>query len=814
VPVGSLRAVDSSKAAGTVIAVERCEYVTADLLLRLSVRVPFELPSARPLLLVEREAVEHSYTPLLSCAARAPLKDAEEWMWRGAFAVPPDLACDPHALFALRLRDEVLFALPAPSERAFCTPQPRKGEESARTWPYAVRRGALLFVVTCQLCVAPGWSSAGALADGSLGARPGGEPAPEKPALPSGGPCEPAHEVPSPPSGGPGEPARQGPSPPSGGPCEPSPPAGGPAQPAPETPSQPPGGGSGEPAGETPPKEGGAGQSSTTTSTTPAPSSTSTAPQAATPAPADAAAPAVVLERRQKTTAARKVAAGKASKVAAAHAHRDRGGVNTSMGGAPAVANNVAPAPGVVAAEAGALAAELASSAASAQALGFYRIPLFLLPIYRAAAVQYGVPWQILAAINEIETDYGSDLSVSSVGAVGWMQFMPATWIQYGVDALNAGYADPYNPVDAIFAAARYLHAAGAASDLRAAILAYNHSEAYASSVLLRAKLISSYPKSAIATLTGLVDARLPVTGKQVAWKMLAPAASPSSATAGATLLPSKTAANGSAPATPGSSAPPSPAAVAAAATGTGGAAARAPQMVDLLSARNAAVVAVQDGRILRLGSSRKLGKYVVLRDVYGDVLTYAGLGSIAPSDAPPKALPTPVKPPVAGASETRSHRANHALPLRVGSVVAKGTVLGHVRVPLGAQDGHLHFAIRPAGDPKTIDPRPILANWRQLNAALHPQGATGESSLLGAGASLKASVAKVAHSTGAGGTTPSPLVLSGELTATQWDQLIARIAVLPAPKVAVKPSFAAIPDPQTSANNRGSGKSPLSSGG
>ena len=95
------------------------------------------------------------------------------------------------------------------------------------------------------------------------------------------------------------------------------------------------------------------------------------------------------------------------------------------------------------------------------------------------AAVQYGVPWQILAAINEIETDYGNDLSVSTAGAVGWMQFMPATWMQYGVDALDAGYADPYNPVDAIFAAARYLGAAGAAKDLRAAIFAYNHSAEY-----------------------------------------------------------------------------------------------------------------------------------------------------------------------------------------------------------------------------------------------------------------------------------------------------------------------------------------------
>src|SRR6202023_3095008 len=127
-----------------------------------------------------------------------------------------------------------------------------------------------------------------------------------------------------------------------------------------------------------------------------------------------------------------------------------------------------------------------AGSAASAQALSYYRIPLFLLPIYQAAAAQYGVPWQILAAINEIETNYGNDLAVSSAGAVGWMQFMPATWIQYGVDALNAGYADPYNPVDAVFAAARYLRAAGAASNLPAAILAYNHSEEYVASVLLR----------------------------------------------------------------------------------------------------------------------------------------------------------------------------------------------------------------------------------------------------------------------------------------------------------------------------------------
>ena len=67
----------------------------------------------------------------------------------------------------------------------------------------------------------------------------------------------------------------------------------------------------------------------------------------------------------------------------------------------------------------------------------------------------------MLAAINEIETDYGRNLNVSSAGALGWMQFIPSSWRTYGVDANSDGKKDPYNPVDAIFAAARYLKAAG-----------------------------------------------------------------------------------------------------------------------------------------------------------------------------------------------------------------------------------------------------------------------------------------------------------------------------------------------------------------
>src|SRR5207248_4410376 len=140
-----------------------------------------------------------------------------------------------------------------------------------------------------------------------------------------------------------------------------------------------------------------------------------------------------------------------------------------------------------------------------------FRIPPFLLPLYQAAGIQYDVPWQVLAGINEIETDYGRNLSVSSAGAVGWMQFLPSTWKRWGVDANGDGVADPYNPVDAIFSAARYLHAAGASKNIGQAIFAYNHASWYVQSVLLRAKLIGGMPDQLIGALTGLVSGHFPV---------------------------------------------------------------------------------------------------------------------------------------------------------------------------------------------------------------------------------------------------------------------------------------------------------------
>ena len=209
---------------------------------------------------------------------------------------------------------------------------------------------------------------------------------------------------------------------------------------------------------------------------------------------------------------------------------------------------------------------------------------------------------------------------------------MPATWLQYGVDALNAGYADPYNPVDAIFAAARYLRAAGAASEPHSAILAYNHSEEYAASVLLRAKLISTYPKSVIATLTGLIDARLPVTGKQFSWRA-APAPSPSTNSSATANAGRRAAArNDAAPrrrrpaATVGrqSDSQPRPPARRRArcplrrprqqrrTRPAAGTAASRLQLVELMSAPNASVVAVQDGRIAQ---ARQLAHARQLRD-------------------------------------------------------------------------------------------------------------------------------------------------------------------------------------------------------
>jgi hypothetical protein len=148
------------------------------------------------------------------------------------------------------------------------------------------------------------------------------------------------------------------------------------------------------------------------------------------------------------------------------------------------------------------------------QALAQFAVPPFLLPIYAAAGRAYGVPWNLLAAINQIETDFGRiQRQVSSAGALGWMQFMPGTWERYGVDASGDGVADPFNPVDAIYAAARYLAASGAPGDLRRAVLAYNHADWYADRVLSTAGVYGSLPSGIVAESGSLAFGRFPVRG-------------------------------------------------------------------------------------------------------------------------------------------------------------------------------------------------------------------------------------------------------------------------------------------------------------
>jgi hypothetical protein len=122
-------------------------------------------------------------------------------------------------------------------------------------------------------------------------------------------------------------------------------------------------------------------------------------------------------------------------------------------------------------------------------------VPPILIPIYNRAANAYGLGPQgpsVLASINGVESAFGSNMGPSSAGAVGWMQFLPSTWESWGVDANGDGVRDPYNPEDAIFAAAAYLSASGMPADTYGAIYSYNHADWYVQEVLANAACYGS----------------------------------------------------------------------------------------------------------------------------------------------------------------------------------------------------------------------------------------------------------------------------------------------------------------------------------
>jgi hypothetical protein len=426
-----------------------------------------------------------------------------------------------------------------------------------------------------------------------------------------------------------------------------------------------------------------------------------------------------------------------------------------------------------------------------------FDVPAFLLPIYQAAGAAYDIPWQVLAAINQVETNFGSDLNVSSAGAVGWMQFLPSTWNKYAVPASRTGAADPYNAADAIFSAAKYLNAAGATTNLPAAIYAYNHSDAYVQSVMLRAELLAGVPSTLVDSVSSLAEGNFPIELRYHP-RYTSLATSPRSGHSGRS----------------GNTNAPAPAAIAAAfESKTLG---HAPRSTEIFAARHAAAVAVQAGTIVAIGHSKRLGTFVRLEDAFGNTYTYgnlashaayhlvakprsaaatgslATLGELASGPAPtapasageqgtpgsatvtaaqlagtqsastaanapaanrgldfasrsgpdtlifaPSAIQTVARSSVKRAAREASRQRRlidryfttafglprnrlEARPLRVGSHVLAGTILGY----LGATDPHLVFELRPAGaSARAIDPRPFLDAWAQLaTLELHRQ--------------------------------------------------------------------------------------------
>ncbi len=110
-----------------------------------------------------------------------------------------------------------------------------------------------------------------------------------------------------------------------------------------------------------------------------------------------------------------------------------------------------------------------------------------LLSYYRAAQRRYGIRWELLAAINFVETDFDRARTTAKADAQGPMQFEPATWREYG-------RGDVYSPRDAIMAAANLLAENGGRTDERAALGHYNLSPLYWDAVLRYAHRMATVP--------------------------------------------------------------------------------------------------------------------------------------------------------------------------------------------------------------------------------------------------------------------------------------------------------------------------------
>jgi hypothetical protein len=147
------------------------------------------------------------------------------------------------------------------------------------------------------------------------------------------------------------------------------------------------------------------------------------------------------------------------------------------------------------------------------------KVPKRLIPIYQQASAKFRLGERgpsILAGINWVETGFGTNLGVSSAAAEGWMQFLPESWATFGVDGNGDGVKDPYNPWDAIFAAAHLLRYLGAPGNWHDAIYGYNHAEWYVEKVERAADDYSADVSSALASSTCSASPRGKIVGKAI----------------------------------------------------------------------------------------------------------------------------------------------------------------------------------------------------------------------------------------------------------------------------------------------------------
>jgi hypothetical protein len=127
-----------------------------------------------------------------------------------------------------------------------------------------------------------------------------------------------------------------------------------------------------------------------------------------------------------------------------------------------------------------------------------------LLAYYREAERRFGVAWNVLAAVNLVESAFGKLRNTSTAGAQGPMQFIPATWRAYGLGG------DVNDPHDAILGAANYLRASGAPRNYRRALYAYNRSDAYVEGVLLYGRRMRANPQAFLGYYAWQVFVRTP----------------------------------------------------------------------------------------------------------------------------------------------------------------------------------------------------------------------------------------------------------------------------------------------------------------